>query len=398
MNMSGLDRQDRIRAFFQQAPETATTYRLARAQREMKNYQFLELEFNLLWDAARSCYEQKDWERLVAFRETLQPFLDQRGFWEHSLMLNQWAEEAARVLGNAIDEARWRHDRADILNQQGRYREAEQLYHESETLYRRLGQDEWALKSRHMRSMVVRAQSRTAEAQQLCQSTVAEARKLELGPWLAHPLYVLALFARDQGDLQQAATLVEESIALLSDAQEDAMLGQCHAFLGELSLRQRDLTRARRHLETSLLLVQRTSTLRLIVTTQRLLGDLALAEGHYAEAEAIYKEIMLLFESKRLGDKLAMAQTLSSRARLMIQTKQLQEAVQVLEGAISIFKDLGNARRTVDTSLLLIGVYIRQGCLLRAGKHLLFAFKMAHSSGLIHPRTISTWLRMRFMR
>ena len=176
------------------------------------------------------------------------------------------------------------------------------------------------------------------------------------------------------------------------------MLGQCHAFLGELSLRQRDLTRARRHLETSLLLVQKASTLRLIVTAQRLLGDLALAEGHYAEAEASYKEIMLLFESKRLGDKLAMAQTLSSRARLMIQTKQLQEAVQVLEGAISIFKDLGNARRTVNTSLLLIGVYIRQGRLLLAAKHILSTFKMAYSSGLVHPRTIFTWLRIRFMR
>ncbi len=46
----------------------------------------------------------------------------------------------------------------------------------------------------------------------------------------------------------------------------------------------------------------------------------------------------------------------------MIQTKQLQEAVQVLEGAISIFKDLGNARRTVDTSLLLIGVYTTRTC------------------------------------
>jgi len=66
-----------------------------------------------------------------------------------------------------------------------------------------------------------------------------------------------------------------------------------------------------------------------------------------------------------------------------------------LEGAISLFKDLGNARRIVDTSLLLIGVYIRQGRLLRAGKHLLFAFKFAYSSGLVHPRTISTWLRIR---
>lgn len=398
MNMRGSDQQDRIRAFFQQAPETAITYRLACAQKEMRNYRFLEGEFDLLWDAARSCYEQRDWERLVTFRETLQPFLDLRGFWDYSLTLNQWAEEAARVLGNVIDEARWRHDRADMLNQQGRYGEAERLYQESEVLYRRLNQDELALKSRHMRSMVVRAQGRIVEAQQLCQSTVAEARKLQLGSWLAHPLYVLALFARDQGHLQQAATLVEESITLLSDTQEDAMRGQCHTFLGELTLRQGNLPKARTHLEASLQLVQKTSTLRLIVNTQRLLGDLALAEGHYAEAAAIYNEIMLLFESKRLGDKLVMAKTLASRGQLMMKTKQLQEAAQDLEAAISTFKDLGNARRTIDTSLLLISVYIRQGRLLRAGKHVIFTLKLALSSGSVRPGTVFSWLHMRFTR
>ena len=395
-NTRGADQQDRIRAFFQQAPATAAAYRLALARREMRNYPFLEREFDLLWDAARSCREQRDWARLVAFRETLQPFLDVRGFWEHSLTLNLWAIEAARVLGNATDEARGRHDRADMLNQQGRYREAEALYQESETLYRQLGQDEWALKSRHMRSMVVRAQGRTAEAQQLCRSTIAEARKLRLGSWLAHPLYVLALFARDRGDLRQATTLVEESIILLSGTREHAMLGQCHTFLGELALTQKDLTRARTHLQAGLELVRGTSTLRLILNAQRLLGDLALAEGHYAQAAAIYNEIMSVFESRRLGDKLVLAKTLTSRARLMIQTKRPQEAAQALEGALSLFQELGNARRTIHTSSLLIGLYLRQGRLLRAGKQLLSTYKTARSSGSVHPRTIFTRLRMRF--
>ena len=398
MDTKRLDQQNRIRDFFQQAPETATTYRLARAQREMRNYQFLEREFDLLWDAARSCYEHRDWERLVTFREMFQPFLDLRGFWEHSLILNQWAEEAARVLGNALDEARCRHDRADMLNQQGRYQEAEQLYQASETLYRRLNQDEWALKSRHMRSMVVRAQGRTTEAQQLCQSIVTEARKLQLGSWLAHPLYVLALFARDRGDFHQAATLAEESITLLSGTQEDAMVGQCHTFLGELALRQGDLTKARTHLEASLQLVQKASALRQIINVQRLLGDLVLAEGHYTKAAAVYDEILSIFESKRLGDKLVLGKTLTSRARLMIETKQLKEATQVLEGAISIFKDLGNVKRTADASFLLIGTYIRQGRLLRAGMHFLSILKVAHSSGLVHPRTIIAWLCIRFVR
>ena len=88
------------------------------------------------------------------------------------------------------------------------------------------------------------------------------------------------------------------------------MLGQCHTFLGELALTQKDLTRARTHLEAGLELVRGTSTLRLILNAQRLLGDLALAEGHYAQAAAIYSEIMSVFESRRLGDKLVLAKTL----------------------------------------------------------------------------------------
>jgi len=98
------------------------------------------------------------------------------------------------------------------------------------------------------------------------------------------------------------------------------------------------------------------------------------------------------------GDKLVMAKTLASQGKLMIQTKQLQEAAQSLEAAISTFKDLGNARRTVDASLLLLGAYLRQGRLLRAGKHILFILKLALSSGLIHPYTILSWLQMRFAR
>jgi tetratricopeptide (TPR) repeat protein len=396
LETSGSQQQDRLRAFFQQAPETAVAYRLALARREMRNYQFLEREFDLLWDAARRCYEQQEWERLVDFRETLQPFLDVHGFWEHSLTLNQWAIEAARVLGNGLDEARWRHDCADMLNQQGRYREAELFYQASETLYRRLDQDEWALKSRHMRSLVVRAQGRTAEAHQLCQSTIAEARTLQLGSWLAHPLYVLALFARDRGHLKQAAALVEESIDLLSGTREDAMLGQCHTFLGELALRQKEVSRARTHLEAGLKLVRGTSTLRLVLSAQRLMGDLALAERHYSEAADIYDEILSIFASRRLGDKLVLAKTLASRARLMIQTKQPQEAVQDLEAALSLFQEVGNARRAVDTSSLLIGLYLRQGRLLQAAKQLLPTLKVAYSSDLVHPRTIFTWLRLHF--
>lgn len=219
---------------------------------------------------------------MISFREALQPFLDLHGFWDHSLTLNKWVDSAAEARGDAFNQARWRHDRADMLNQQGKYHDAEQLYQQSEEQYRRLDQAEWALKSRYMRAMVVRAQGRTAEALHLCQTTLEGARELKLGTWLAHPLYVRALFLRDQGEVRRAAALVEESLALLADTQEYTMMRQCHTFLGEIALHQRRLSLARQHLETALQLVQLSAGVRQIVTTQRFLGD---REGNDLDAE-----------------------------------------------------------------------------------------------------------------
>jgi hypothetical protein len=107
---------------------------------------------------------------------------------------------------------------------------------------------------------------------------------------------------------------------------------------------------------------------------------------------------MLQIESKRLSDKLLLGRMLASQARLKLQLKQLQEAVQMLEGAIAIFKELGNAGRAVDASLLLIGINIRQGRLLQAGKRIISILKIARSSDLLYPRTILSWLRIPFMR
>ena len=213
---------------------------------------------------------------------------------------------------------------------------------------------------------------------------------------MAHPLYVLALFARDQGDIQRAETLVEESLSLLADTNEDAMKGQCHSFLGELFLYQKKLLQARAHLETSLQLVRQANIVRRIATTQRLLGDLAVMEEKYEEAAMIYASLMELFEGG-LDDQPALAQTLFSRAQLMIRLRQLGEAAQMLEGAASLYKTVGNARRVVGVSFILIKVCIRQGRWVQAGKHLVPFIKTAYASGLLRPRVLFTLLRMQSM-
>ena len=387
----------RLKIFYEQAPIIAVEHRLLLLQQQMRNYEFLEQDLETIWQAIERCHLQKDWEQLTAFREALQPFLDLRGFWKHSLTLNKWAEEAAEALGDIVNQARWIHDKADILNQQGHYKEAEQFYLQSEELYQSHGLNEWALKSRHMRSMVVRAQGRTAEAQHLCQATVGEARKLGLVQWLAHPLYILALFARDQGNVQQAEAFMKESLVRLEGTGEDAMIAQCHNFLAETALQQRKLAQARMHLATSLTLIQRVGIKRLEMTTRRLLGDLALAEGRDEEAEQIYRESMIIFDTDQLDDNAGKAQVLFSRGRLMIHMQRLQDAMPMLEASLALFKAAGNTRRIVGVSLLLIKVYIRQHHWRQALLLIPPTFRTARASGLLSPRRLRTLLRMQSM-
>jgi tetratricopeptide (TPR) repeat protein len=387
----------RLKDFYEQAPHLAVEYRLPLLRQQMRNYEFLEHDLETIWQAIERCYQQQDWEQLVAFREALQPFLDLRGFWNHSLTLNTWANKAAEALGDIVNQARWMHDRADILNQQGHYKDAEQLYLQSEQLYQSRGLSEWALKSRHMRSMVVRAQGRITEAQYLCQTTVDEARKLGLTQWLVHPLYVLALFARDRGNIQQAEALVEEICTQLEGTDEEAMIAQCHNFLAEIALQQKKLAQAQMHLDMSLILVQRVGIKRLEMTTRRLLGDLATAKGHYEEAERIYKENLTLFDTDQLDDNPGKAQMLFARARLMIQIQKRQEAVPMLEASLALFKDVGNVRRMVNVSLLLIKVYIWQRHWRQALLLVPPTFRAARASNLLSLRRLRALLRMQSM-
>ena len=379
--------------FFRQALDKAIAYRLSFAQREKQNHRLLEREMPNLWEAIRQSYQEQDWKRVSAFRDALQPFLDLHGYWAQSLVLNEWACEAARALGDAVSAVRWTHDRADILHQRGEYREAERLYQDCEEAYRAMGEKAMALKSRDKRSLVVRAQGRITEAEYLCRTTISEARDLGLDHWVAHPLYVLALLVRDQGDLQKAEQCVAESLHL-ADPGEIELIAHDYHFLGELAFLRGDLAQARAHLEKSLRLSQQIGIMRRIAATQRLLGDVARGEGRYEEAEHIYNEALGIVT--QLGDRPVLARLLLSKAKLLIRRKQVQDATMMLKAAISIYKEIGDARSVGGVSLLLLWQYLRQGHWLQALRVGFAAFRVVFSSGLLlrvlfNLRRLRTW-------
>ena len=99
--------------FSQQVLDKAITARLSFAQREYDNYPALEVELPNLWEVAQKSYQRKAWKVVLAFQDALRPFLDQRGYWSRSLVLNGWATEAAQALGRRPGVQRAQHARGD---------------------------------------------------------------------------------------------------------------------------------------------------------------------------------------------------------------------------------------------------------------------------------------------
>lgn len=387
--------QQRNIAFFDEVLSQAMTYRLSFVQRNAEDHRALERELPNLWQAARQSYEQRDWERVMSFRDALHPFLDLRGYWSQSLALNEWAREAAHALGDAVSAIRWTHDRADILHQRGEYDEAKKLYRDAEDAYRAIDKNEVALRSRHMRSLVVRAQGHLAEAEQLCETTIDESKRLGLDRWLAHPLYVRALLARDRGDFRRARQCIQESLSLLKDTDETAMIAQCHHFLGELALLENDLSQAHTNLETSVQLSQQVGILRRVAATQRLLGDLARLEGDFDKAERIYHEALMT--ASRLQDRPQLARLFVSQAKIMSHRGRWHDAANLLRGAISTYGEIGDARGVACVSLILAHLYLRQMKWKQALHAALAALGTAQSAHLLSPRLLFG-LRRRWSR
>jgi tetratricopeptide (TPR) repeat protein len=353
-----------------------------------------EREFSNIWGAVQECYERKDWQLLIGFREALQSLLDNRGAWEQCLILLEWVREAAVEINNTQIAARCLHDQGDMLNQQGRYHEAEQQYLTAEQTYQQSGDNESAIKSRHMRSLVVRAQGRLDEAERLNHAVLAEVTTLELGHWRAHPLYVRGLLARDHNDYAAARQAVVTGLTLLEATDETAMIAQCHHFLGEVALLEGHLADAREELEQSLRLSQKVGIRRRIAATQRLLGDLALLEGRDTDAEHIYQAAM--DTAGALGDQSQLARLLLALSYVFARRENVAQIGEVLRSAHAIYEQIGDQRGVTITAALLARHELRQRHIAKALRLLLHALETAWQAKLLRPRLlIGMWRRRR---
>jgi tetratricopeptide (TPR) repeat protein len=380
--------------FFHQSPTKAATYRLALARQAAQDRHGSEQDMPNIWLAVQECYRRKEWLLLISFREILQPFLDNRGDWEHCLDLLSWVYTAATEIGDVSMAARCLHDQADMLNQQGRYHDAEERYLAAERAYQVAGAVDTEIKSRHMRSMVIRAQGQLNKAAALNASVIAEAQTLGLGRWLAHPFYVHGLLARDHNDLAEARRSVTQSLTFLEATDEIAMIAQCHHFLGEISLLEDNLEIARTELEVALRLSQQVGIMRRIAATQRLLGDLALMEGRDNDAECIYREA--LDRAGSIGDQPQIARILLAQSYVLARHGQTIQIGEVLRGAQAIYEQIGDRRGVTVALALRARQELRQKHIGQALALVLRALSAAGRANLLRPHLLlGMWRRRR---
>jgi tetratricopeptide (TPR) repeat protein len=193
------------------------------------------------------------------------------------------------------------------------------------------------------------------------------------------------LLARDRNDLRSAQRWIDESLQRLIGSDELAMLGQCYHFLGEIALLRGYADQARVHLEKSLNLSQQAGILRRVAATQRLLGDVARFESQFEEAETCYQAAMEL--ASRLGDRPQVARVLVSQARLQMALGQKYVATRLLSRSKDTYRDIGDVRGEVATSLMLAWLHFSQLKLHKATSFCISALRATWSSRFLYSRT-----------
>jgi tetratricopeptide (TPR) repeat protein len=385
-SLSSIQRETAQAFFFSQEPENvALSYRLLFCQTEKDNFDAIEAELPNIIDSVEQGYRRKAWAKVAAFQDALQHFLNFRGHWEESILLNEWGRIAAETLGDQFIFARWTHDRADIYNQQGHYAEAEKLYGIAEGVYKSQGHSFQALESRHMRSIVARAQGKIIQAQKFNEETLRAGKDRGKEKWLPHPLYVRALLARDMGNFTQAKEIIQDCLQRFEGIGDRVMIAHCHHFIGELMLIQGEHGRdVEAHLRYSLKLSEQENIVRRLPATQRLIGDLYRYREDYRMTDKIYNDALEI--AMRIGDRPQIGRLMVSKAHLHISRGRIEEAETSLKGALNIYRKIGDTRWIIGVSYLFVRLYLKQKRYWLALTNALRGFKIALGTNLLHPR------------
>jgi tetratricopeptide (TPR) repeat protein len=149
----------------------------------------------------------------------------------------------------------------------------------------------------------------------------------------------LGFLFRLKRQLQEAATIHAQVAEEAERLGEKLELAEAHFRLGNVYLESHEYARAHRHAETALDLFEALNLAggsRKVAAVQNLLGQIAQAQGHYAMAEAMFRQAATGW--RHAGDRTYLARTLINLGRTLTAAGAFSQALTELDSAAAILK------------------------------------------------------------
>jgi len=198
------------------------------------------------------------------------------------------------------------------------------------------------------------------EAMRVYRSVYETLSEANARPQMAHILSRMAGIQQRQGELDAAIEKYQAAMALMHEVGDKIGTQTCLRELSRLYRLTQQFDLALKHSEGLKIMYQQQKNLAglVVITYEQGLTFKALRKWHEA-LESFHKSMTM---ARRLGDKLQMAANLEAIADVLQKNHQTDEAVKVLQQALSLYRELGNQWGRVVAILELLGqLYERYG-------------------------------------
>jgi tetratricopeptide (TPR) repeat protein len=309
-----------------------------------EDFDALELEKDNLLASMDVAFEMKDWKSVMRMAYVtglpVTGFLKLRGYWGEGIRCNKQALEAARLLRNDSDIARFTHNLAVIYGDRGDLDEARRLYNESLEIAKRLGDQSGIACTLHQLGRLAEDQGKIDEARRLYNESLEIEKKLGDQSGIAISLHQLANLAQGQGEIDEARRLYNESLEISKRLGDQRAVASTLHQLAMLAHDQGEIDDARQFYNESLEIKKKLGDRSGIASTLHQLAMLAHDQGEIDDARQLYNESLEI--KKKLGNQRAVASTLHQLAVIAQGQRETEEARRLYNESLVIEKKLGN--------------------------------------------------------
>jgi tetratricopeptide (TPR) repeat protein len=162
-----------------------------------------------------------------------------------------------------------------------------------------------------------------------------------------------------RGDQRNAEPLLRQSLELFSKSHDAAGEATAHQWLGVVALAAGGLDTAATHFEESLKKWRRLGNQQMTAADLGNLGETRYLAGAFADAEALYREALNIYDS--LGDPMGRGFVVSQLGRLALDRKQTEAAVTLLLDGLRLRWDAGDRGGAADTLDALAEAVVQTG-------------------------------------